>query len=175
MRTRKPRNSSPRVKRIAGVLGLPSRSTLDEGRVDVVDLEFSEVEPPVVEEGCMPAQNAQQKPGTARGSPRRSRTAKASRISRHAAKSRCAREWGGWGRISVDGSGHYNPDRSEGPWGRATGVARMVVLGDAGGRRRRTAAESLRAASTKDGCKLGSRYGYAGSRLNRPGSWEGPV
>src|SRR5215472_722168 len=32
---------------------------------------------PVVEEGGMPAQNAQQKPGTARGSPRRSRTAKA--------------------------------------------------------------------------------------------------
>jgi hypothetical protein len=65
---------------------LPSRSTLDEGRVDVVDLEFSEVEPPVVVEGGMPAQNAQQKPGTTRGSPRRSRTAKASHISRWAAK-----------------------------------------------------------------------------------------
>src|SRR5215471_12679723 len=44
--------------------------------------------------------NGQQKPGTARGSPRRSRTAKASRISRRAVKSRCAREWGGWGRLS---------------------------------------------------------------------------
>src|SRR3954470_1908399 len=32
-----------------------------------------------------------------RGSPRRSRTAKASRISRPAVKSRCAGEWGGWG------------------------------------------------------------------------------
>src|ERR1700686_3044331 len=31
--------------------------------------------------------------------------------------SRCAREWDGWGRISDDGSGHYNPDLSEGPWG----------------------------------------------------------
>src|SRR6516162_411881 len=65
----------------------------------------------------MPGKNAQWKLGTTRGSPRRSRTAKASRISRYAAKSRCAREWGGWGRLSVDGSGHYNPNRSEDPWG----------------------------------------------------------
>ena len=61
--------------------------------------------------------NAQRKPGTTRGSPRRSRTAKASRISCHAVKSRCAHEWGGWGRLSDDGPGHYNPDPSEGPWG----------------------------------------------------------
>jgi len=60
----------------------------------------------------------QRKLGTTRGSPRRSRTAKASRISRQAVKSRCAREWGGWGRLSDDGPGHYNPDPSEGPWGR---------------------------------------------------------
>src|SRR6202011_1893017 len=39
-------------------------------------------------------------------------------ISRHGVKSRCAREWGGWGRLSDDGPGHYNPDPSEGPWGR---------------------------------------------------------
>ena len=60
----------------------------------------------------------QRKLGTTRGSPRRSRTAKASRISRRAVKSRCACEWGGWGRLSDDGPGHYNPDPSEGPWGR---------------------------------------------------------
>ena len=36
------------------------------------------------------------------------------------AKWSCASEWLGWGRLSVDGPGHYNPDRSEGPWGRAT-------------------------------------------------------
>jgi hypothetical protein len=60
----------------------------------------------------------QRKLGTTRGSPRRSRTAKTSRISRHAVKSRRAREWGGWGRLSDDGPGHYNPDMSEGPWGR---------------------------------------------------------
>ncbi len=63
------------------------------------------------------------KPGTTRGSPRRSRTAKASRISRHAVKSRCACEWGAWGRISDDGTGQHNPNRSEGPWGKATNVA----------------------------------------------------
>ena len=34
-----------------------------------------------------------------------------------AVKSRCACEWGGWGRLSDDGPGHYNPDPSEGPWG----------------------------------------------------------
>src|SRR5271169_475395 len=66
----------------------------------------------------MLGRNVQRKLGTTRGSPRRSRTAKASRISRRAVKSRCAREWGGWGRLSDDGPGHYNPVPSEGPWGR---------------------------------------------------------
>jgi len=36
-----------------------------------------------------------------------------------AVKSGCACEWGGWGRLSEDGPGQKNPDRSEGPWGRA--------------------------------------------------------
>ena len=43
-------------------------------------------------------------------------TAKALRISRRAVKSRCAREWDGWGRLSDDGPGQNNPDPSEGPW-----------------------------------------------------------
>jgi hypothetical protein len=107
----------PRVKRIAGILGVPSRSDLGEGRVDIAALEYIDVELPGVIEDGMPGRNEQRKPGTARGSPRRSRTAKASRISRHAVKSRCARERGGWGRLSGDGLGHYNPDLSEGPWG----------------------------------------------------------
>ena len=34
-----------------------------------------------------------------------------------AVKSRCAREWDGWGRLSDDGPGQNNPDPSEGPWG----------------------------------------------------------
>jgi hypothetical protein len=65
----------------------------------------------------MPRKNGQRKPGTTRGSPRRSRTAKALRISRHAVKSQCARGWGGWGRLSDDGSRQHNSDPSEGPWG----------------------------------------------------------
>ena len=73
--------------------------------------------PEVVEDG-MSGRNGQRKPGTARGSPRRSCTAKASRISRCAVKSRCACERGGWGRLSDDGPGQYNPDRSENRWGR---------------------------------------------------------
>src|SRR6516164_8779432 len=54
-------------------------------------------------------------------------TARAVRISRSAAKSHCACEWGGWGRISVDGPGHYNLDRSEDPWGKAAEAACTVV------------------------------------------------
>ena len=70
----------------------------------------------------------QVKRGTARGSPRRSRTAKALHINRCAAKLRCACEWGGWGRLSDDGPGQHNLDRSEGPWSRATQIARMAVF-----------------------------------------------
>ena len=72
----------------------------------------------------MSTQNGQRKHGTTRGLPRRRRqeyrhTAMATGISRLAAKSGCAREWGGWGRIRDDGPGQNNPDRNEGPWGRA--------------------------------------------------------
>ena len=75
------------------------------------------IELPGVIESGMSRRNGQRKPGTTRGSPRRSRTAKALRISRHAVKSRCAREWGGWGRLSDDGSRQHNSNRSEDPWG----------------------------------------------------------
>jgi hypothetical protein len=69
-----------------------------------------------VNNGSSPAEAAEAvRTALTRGSLRRSRTAKASRISRHAVESRCAREWDGWGRINDDGSGHYNPDLSEGP------------------------------------------------------------
>jgi hypothetical protein len=75
------------------------------------------IELPGVIESGMPRKNGQRKPGTTRGSPRRSRTAKALRISRHAVKSRCARGWGGWGRLSDDGSRQHNSGKSEDPWG----------------------------------------------------------
>src|SRR5215475_2000804 len=113
----KPRNLTPRVKRIAGMLGVPSRSELDEGQCRHRCLELNDVGLPGVLGGGMPGGNVQRKPGTTRGSPRRSRTAKASRISRPAVKSRCACEWGGWGRLSDDGPGQHNPEPSEDPWG----------------------------------------------------------
>ena len=67
----------------------------------------------------MSRRNAQQKLGTTRGSPRRSRTTKASRISRSKGGeiAMCPRVVR-MGLISVDGPGQKNPDRSESPWGR---------------------------------------------------------
>jgi len=46
-----------RVKRIAGVLGVPSRSILGEGRVDIAALELTMIELPGVGEDGMPGQN----------------------------------------------------------------------------------------------------------------------
>ena len=77
-------------------------------------------------------------------------TAKASCISRYAVKSGCACEWGGWGRLSVDGPGQHNPDRSEGPWGRAAEAARTEVLQRAASSRHRTGIPTREAGSTKD-------------------------
>ena len=88
-----------------------------KANVDIGVLDETMIELPEVREGGMSGRNEQRKLGTTHGSPRRSRTAKASRISRHAVKSRCAHEWDGWGRLSDDGSGHYNPNPSEDPWG----------------------------------------------------------
>ena len=105
-----------RVERIAGGLGVPSCSDLGEGDVGIEVWTGDDELPGVIESG-MPRRNGQRKPGTTRGSPLHSRTAKASRISRHAVKSRCARGWGGWGRLSDDGSRQHNSDKSEDPWG----------------------------------------------------------
>jgi hypothetical protein len=84
-----------------------------------------------VEDG-MSGKSGQRKHGTTRGSPRHSRTAKAWRITGTTGKSQRAREWGGWGRLSDDGLGQNNPDRSEGPWGRAVCAARMAASYRAG-------------------------------------------
>jgi hypothetical protein len=107
----------PRAKRIAGGLGVPSRFELGEGDVGIDVLDQTMIELPGVIESGMPRRNGQRKPGTTRGSPRRSRTAKALRISRHAVKSQCACGWGGWGRLSDDDPRQHNLDQSEGPWG----------------------------------------------------------
>jgi hypothetical protein len=111
----------------------------------------------------MLGRNVQQKPGTARGSPRRSRTAKASRISRYATKSRCACERGGWGRLSEDGPGHYNPDPSEGPWG--GGV--MILHGGVQSSRRPDTERDNRCddEAHEERMQTGRRTADAGSRL----------
>ena len=96
-----------------------------------------------------------------------------------AVKSGCACEWGGWGRLSVDGPGQKNPDRSEGPWGRAAEPLK----------RRCTSAHrppvqngdlTVRAGSTKDEGKLSAaRAALLGKALSdipalKP-YWEKPA
>ena len=78
---------------------VPNPCTMGEGQrrrrrnwAQVVD------ELPGVVEGDMSRRNGLRKHGTTRGSPRRSRTAKASCITGPTGKSRRACEWGGWGR-----------------------------------------------------------------------------
>src|SRR5579864_8605394 len=69
-----------------------------------------------------------------------------------AAKSSCAREWGGWGRISEDGSGQNNPNRNEDPWGRA-GRPLERRCSHAPRPRLRTRSKTRPARSTKEGGK----------------------
>jgi hypothetical protein len=106
------------------------------------------------EKDGMPRRDRQRKHGTTRGSPRSTGTAKASRITSDAGKSRRACEWGGWGRLSVDGPGQNNPDRSEGPWGRADEPLEWRRRTEPGSS---TPSEgsSMAADDAKDGSKLG--------------------
>jgi hypothetical protein len=135
------------------------------------NLEHIDAGVPGVGEDGMPGRNVQRKLGTTRGSPRRSRTAKASRISRHAVKSRCAREWGGWGRLSDDGPGHYNPDPSEGPWGRWS----IPPHGGAGSSpKARLRADHRSDHEMHEGwMQTGWRTANVGSRLKPPTTQEG--
>src|SRR4029450_8766630 len=116
---------------------------------------------PGVGEDGMSGRNEQRKLGTTRGSPRRSRTAKATRQSRRAVKSRCAWEWGGWGRLSVDGPGQHNLTSSEDPWGRCS-IHRMAVQYIASTDRTLGGATVEHEAQRE----TGRRSVYAGSRLN---------
>ena len=68
-------------------------------------------------EGGMPGRNKQRKLGTTRGSPRRSRTAKASRISRNVGEIAMCPRVGRMALISGDGLGQNNPVWSESPRG----------------------------------------------------------
>src|SRR5262245_42553627 len=75
-------------------------------------------------------------------------------------------EWGGWGRLSDDGLGQNNPNRSQDPWGagcpRPDFAVSMwppfpdSVLGFCGW-----------LIDTKDGDKLEAHFAHAGSELKR--------
>src|SRR5271167_451639 len=127
----KPRNSPPRESdcgMIGSVEPVSSRRRPRRHR-DTGQVAMFEV--PGVGEDGMSGRNVQRKLGTTRGSPRRSRTAKASRISRRAVKSRCACEWGGWGRLSDDGPGQNNPSAKR--YWRACATRQMRQLFDPAG------------------------------------------
>ena len=167
----KPRNATPARNGFAGFSGVPSRSTLGEGLCRRRWLELIDGELPGVGEDGMSGRNGKRKLGSTRGLPRRSRTAKASRISRRAVKSRCACEWGGWGRLSDDGPGHYNPDPSEGPWGRWSIPPHGGALSSPQARRR---ADHRSDHEMHEGrMQTGWRTANAGSRLKPPITQEG--
>jgi hypothetical protein len=115
----------------------------------------------------MSGRNSQRKLGTTRGSPRRSRTAKASRISRYAVKSRCAGEWGAWGRLSDDGSRQHNSSKSEDPWG-----SYMVVHDRACGPTQCGVTAPTKTC-TKSGCKPAVTARMSGADLSARESREG--
>jgi len=164
VRTTEATKCYPRVKRIAGLSGVPSRSTLGEGLCRRRCLERIDGELPGVGEDGMSRRNGQRKLGSTRGSPRRSRTAKASRISRSAVKSRCACEWGGRGRLSDDGPGQYNLDRSEDLWGRRSIPPHGGALSSPrpGSVRDNRCGHEVHEGRRQTGCLTG----HAGSRLN---------
>src|SRR5882757_3674873 len=108
----------------------------------------------------------QRKLGTTRGSLRRSRTAKTSRISRRAVKSRCAHEWGGWGRLSDDGSRQHNSGKSEDPWGSGNPTSWRCTIKSA----TRHCAGLAWDHEVHEGWRQTGGHGvYVGSRLKRPG------
>jgi hypothetical protein len=151
---------------------VPSRSDLGEGRVGIAQLDTCDGRTPRGQRGRHVRTEWERKPGTTRGSPRRSRTAKASRISRPAVKSRCACEWGGWGRLSNDGPGQHNPDPSEGPWG----GGRPTLQGGASAGQRPGAVRDNRPdpAMHEGRRQTGRQQVHAGSRLKPLMSGKAP-
>jgi hypothetical protein len=96
---------------------VPSWWSNGEGHVGIEVLEHSVLDSPGSERTACQEGMSSESPEPLVGRLGAPGTAKASRISRHAVKSRCACEWGGWGRLSEDGPGQNNSDPSEGPWG----------------------------------------------------------
>ena len=173
MRTSEATKLSACENRIVGDLGASSRLACGEDRVDIVRLDNTMFELPGVGEGGMSGRNVQRKLGTTRGSPRRSRTAKASRISRHAVKSRCAHEWGGWGRLSDDGSRQHNSGKSEDPWGSGDPTSWRCTIVSAA--RHSTGKNRWITECTKGGCKLADTAGMSGADLTARGIREGAI
>jgi len=121
----------------------------------------------------MSRRNAQQKLGTTRGSPRRSRTAKASRISRKVGEITMCQRVGRMGLLSVDGPGQKNPDRSESPWGGVGPHSKAAHRGVVGPAQNGTTESDY---EVREGQKQTRRTPTnAGSRLKRWMLWEGAV
>jgi len=121
----------------------------------------------------MSRRNAQQKLGTTRGSPRRSRTAKASRISRKVGEITMRQRVGRMGLLSVDGPGQKNPDRSESPWGGVGPHSKAAHRGVVGPAQNGTTESDY---EVREGQKQTRRTPTnAGSRLKRWMLWEGAV
>jgi hypothetical protein len=143
-----------------------SPCSLGEDHVGIVNLDDTMSELPGVGEGGMSGRNVQRKLGTTRGSLRRSRTAKTSRISRRAVKSRCAHEWGGWGRLSDDGSRQHNSSKSEDPWGSGNPTSWWCTIELT---TRHSAGLALDHEVHEGWRQTGGHGVYVGSRLKRPG------
>ena len=98
------------MKRIGGILGRAEPVVKGRRPASAVkELGTWSRRSPGVAEGDMSRRSRQRKLGPTRGRPRRSRTAEAFRITGRTGKSERACEWLGWGRLGVDGRGHYNP------------------------------------------------------------------
>jgi hypothetical protein len=143
-----------------------SPCSLGEDHVGIVNLDDTMSELPGVGEGGMSGRNVQRKLGTTRGSLRRSRTAKTSRISCRAVKSRCAHEWGGWGRLSDDGSRQHNSSKSEDPWGSGNPTSWWCTIELT---TRHSAGLALDHEVHEGWRQTGGHGVYVGSRLKRPG------
>ena len=117
MRTTEASKFKARVKRIAGSRERRAAENSAKANVDIAALELIDVRAPRGRRGrhvrteC--AAKARNRSRVALALPHSEGIAYKPR----AVKSRCAREWDGWGRLSDDGPGQNNPVPSEGPWG----------------------------------------------------------
>ncbi len=101
------------------------------------------------------------------------RTATAQGISDRVVKSLCARETGGWGRLSVDGPRQKNSGRSEGPWGREAPGLSLAARYAAGSLGRRAHDHGLTDAQRADANR--GEAGVCRERLKPAEPTEGAV